>query len=314
MISSNQILIYCSNLDHKNCVQQVCFNLSCKIGRLQCVQCIKNEEHSSHPEDQYEIEDMVKYIQEIQTKCDELVDKLSSYVQLIEVELNILKQGLLNKYQIPIHKLNKLKNIQINVAFDEMLKFQESTSLITQNLEKFTNEFINELKRNYNELRLNELNYLELDKKELQEAEQLYKQGYTLRSSNKYEEALKFLDQSIALNPNHLLALSCKAYCLRMLSKFNEAIIWADKALALDPKHLNTIYVKARSLYCQLKYTQAIKWADIGLQIDPNHQNFYDTKVRSLILIGQNHEAITMINKILSINPEDANFLKLKVG
>ncbi|CAD8212106.1 unnamed protein product [Paramecium octaurelia] len=305
MNKADELMIQCWNPDHKGCVQQVCFNLFCQKRRLQCLQCIKNQQHSSHLSDQHQIKDMMDYIQQVQLKCDEIVSMLSSYARLIEDEFTKLKQGILQKYQMPINRLMQLNNSQINIAFDTMLKFQESTKEIKFNIEKQSNEFIKELKKKQTELKLEELN-------QLYEAEQLYQQGDNLRKSNKCNEALQLLDKSIAINPNNLLALDCKSSCLRKLSQFKEAIIWADKALLLDPKHSHSIYIKARCLYCQQNYAEAIQWTDEGLAIDPEYKNFNDTKVNCLISIEKYNEAMVIIDKVLSIKAEDAKFLKLK--
>ena len=51
----------------------------------------------------------------------------------------------------------------------------------------------------------------------------------------KFEEAIRYLDEAIELDPNYAIAWNNRGYALDNLGKFEEGIYCYDKALELDP-------------------------------------------------------------------------------
>ena len=73
-------------------------------------------------------------------------------------------------------------------------------------------------------------------------AESLYKLG-------KYDEAIKWYDKSLAINPNNDDTWNNKGNALDDLGKYNEAIKCYDKSLAINPDNYYCWYNKGMSLH-----------------------------------------------------------------
>ena len=60
--------------------------------------------------------------------------------------------------------------------------------------------------------------------------------GLTLYHSGKNEEAIKWYDKALAINPNYIIALNNKGRALGILGKHEEDKIWYNKADVLEKK------------------------------------------------------------------------------
>ena len=59
--------------------------------------------------------------------------------------------------------------------------------------------------------------------------------GITLVSEERYEEAIKYYDKILEINPNNVKALANKGITFAYLQEYEDALIMIDKALLLDP-------------------------------------------------------------------------------
>ncbi|CAD8061912.1 unnamed protein product [Paramecium sonneborni] len=129
-----------------------------------------------------------------------------------------------------------------------------------------------QLKRSITDLKLEELNYFELNQQEQEKADELYQK-------DEYEEAIKLLDEALINDPKHISSFFKQ---LLWLKNYNDAIIWADKTLFIDQKHVNSLYTKADCLKMIGNYNDAITWAGKALFINQKHINSLSIKAESL--------------------------------
>ena len=59
----------------------------------------------------------------------------------------------------------------------------------------------------------------------------LYYEGNALCCSERFDEAIKYYDQIIEINPNSKIAWGCKGHALSKLKKYDEAFACYQQAL-----------------------------------------------------------------------------------
>ena len=99
----------------------------------------------------------------------------------------------------------------------------------------------------------------------------LNNKGLALNFLYEYKEAIKYLKRALAIDPNYVRSLNNIGWALAALGKYKEAIKYLDKALAIDPNFVHAINNKGWALYGQCKYKEAIDYYDRVLRIDPNY-------------------------------------------
>jgi hypothetical protein len=70
------------------------------------------------------------------------------------------------------------------------------------------------------------------------------KQGTSLYSLGRYNEAIQYFDRALQINPNDSRALDGKGGVLYTLARYNEAIQYFDRALQINPNDINASAIK----------------------------------------------------------------------
>ena len=68
-------------------------------------------------------------------------------------------------------------------------------------------------------------------------SEEYYRKGLSLAKIEDYEEASKYFDKAIQIDPNNILAWISKANALTELGNEEEAKACVDKVKAIDPNY-----------------------------------------------------------------------------
>ena len=77
---------------------------------------------------------------------------------------------------------------------------------------------------------------------------------------NRLDEALIFLDQSLEIDPNHVMANYDKGFILHRLGRYDEALKFFNKTLDIKPNHINALIGKGGIFGDLAKYKEAMKW------------------------------------------------------
>lgn len=139
--------------------------------------------------------------------------------------------------------------------------------------------------------------------------DRLLTQGWTAIDFGRTEEAVKFYDSALAINPQDTDALYAKGWAFDSLGKYEEAISYYDKFLALDPEDTYTLFAKGYALDSLGKYEEAISNYDKVLSIDPNTTDAIHEKGYSLDRSGRHEEAISYFDNLLTLDPNDSEAL-----
>ncbi|CAD8067402.1 unnamed protein product [Paramecium primaurelia] len=264
--------------------------------------------HHSHINSIEKISSIVEFIDKQNQEYENLIDNLNTQVESVNESFSQLKSGIRNKYSLVKERLVHLNQYQINDFLNSITKFgeykQSIISIISEQIKKLSNSFNNL----YQQLKLSQINYYQIDEKHIKLSKELYEQGYQLYFNRKFDQAIEILDKQIESDPNNHLSLWCKGACLRLLNKYGDAVTWLDKALAIDPKHVNSLCYKGECLKLMQKYNESIKLFNQALSIDEKHIPSLQFKALCLEEQQKYKEALIYYEKLLKINPNDKWF------
>jgi tetratricopeptide (TPR) repeat protein len=136
---------------------------------------------------------------------------------------------------------------------------------------------------------------------------ELIEKGNMSFNKSKYEEAVKWYDQALKIDPKSTVALNGKGLVFNKLGRYEEAITWFDKALKIDPYFAYALNNKGVTLANLGRYEEAITWYDKAIEIDPNFVDALYNKGGALAELGKYEEAIVWTNKALDIDTSKQN-------
>jgi tetratricopeptide (TPR) repeat protein len=112
--------------------------------------------------------------------------------------------------------------------------------------------------------------------------EVLNNRGKALDEQGRYEEAIRYYDKVLAIDPNNKFALNNKGADLYDLGRYEEALVYFDKRLALDPYNTHILYNKFKALVELGRNSEALEYIDQVLAIDPNYLDVLHNKGQTL--------------------------------
>lgn len=115
--------------------------------------------------------------------------------------------------------------------------------------------------------------------------------GLSLVSQNKINEAIKFYDVAIELDPNCTVAWANKADALDKLGKYDEAIKCYGRVIKLDPTIPGMWNNLGLNLQKQGYFTAAIKCYDEALRLNLGRDYILKNKYNALIMRNDLYDA-----------------------
>lgn len=170
---------------------------------------------------------------------------------------------------------------------------------------------------------------------DIKKAEKLNDTGADLAMAGKHEEAIKYYDAALKLNPSDHFSWANKGLSLNKLGKPKEALKFFDKALSLEPNYLMALQSKGLLFLDEKMYEEAIKNFQRMLEIDPkniiaqqliklaknpikinrkkSHEPDGDEvnlrlEANSKMFQGRYEEALKLYNNIIEQNPDEVIF------
>ena len=142
--------------------------------------------------------------------------------------------------------------------------------------------------------------------------EELYSRGVDQGSLGNYDEAIKYFDQVIELEPTHEKAWFNKGWALEDLSRFEEALDCYDTFIGMDPNNSEAWTIKAYVLQRLGKNDDALSSFDNALLIEPENAEIHGNKGILLGKLGRFYEAYISIEKATELNQFNADLWNKK--
>jgi tetratricopeptide (TPR) repeat protein len=134
----------------------------------------------------------------------------------------------------------------------------------------------------------------------------LFEQGLSQLSSNRYDEAVKTFSSAIALTPDDAAAFCNRGVAWFYQSDHDRAIADFTKALEINPRYAMA-YCNRGILWTEkADYDRAIADFNKALEIDPGFVEAFYGRAVAWFLKGDDDRAIADVTKAVEINPDDA--------
>lgn len=132
-----------------------------------------------------------------------------------------------------------------------------------------------------------------------------YIKGEELAKAEKNDEAIKFFDKAIEIEPKCKEAWKKKADVFFKQERYCEADKSFDKAIEIDPKYKNAWSGKGRILIERERYLEAICYFERALEIDKKYKGALYNKALCFDWLDQTEKAKEIYDEVLNIEPID---------
>ena len=137
--------------------------------------------------------------------------------------------------------------------------------------------------------------------------------GIALISEGKHEEAIKYYDKILELNPNDEKALVNKGSILKDLERYEEAIKYYDKILELNPKHVKALANKGLSYASLLEWSEAEKFIFRAVELEPDNKDVQSIKFQFFKGAPSRlaHDSVFDINLRVTVRDSSGNLVSV---
>jgi tetratricopeptide (TPR) repeat protein len=153
---------------------------------------------------------------------------------------------------------------------------------------------------------------LEIQNKMPDIAGELIGKGDLLLDQGKHEEALKFFEKALEIDPRDVHVWNLKGICLGEIGKHYDAMHCYEKALSFDSQYVHAWNNKGFALNQLRRFEEALRCLDKAVEIDPQHFDAWNNKGWALYNLNRYEEALRCYDKALEIDPQNAYALKNK--
>ena len=108
----------------------------------------------------------------------------------------------------------------------------------------------------------------------------------------RFDEAVSFAERAVFMAPNEYLANIAMGHVLNCVGRADEALKFLDKAMRLDPRFLDILLVeKGKALFILGDYEKAVESIQSGLTLNPALTNYSSFEAASHAFLGKEKEA-----------------------
>jgi tetratricopeptide (TPR) repeat protein len=129
-------------------------------------------------------------------------------------------------------------------------------------------------------------------------------QAKGLMNQSRYAEALVYLQQVTAAEPENVAARVNEAICLQAANRLAEAITALDAALAAKPGHKTALRMRASILQAAGRYDEALAAHDALLAVEPAAVPAHLNKATILMSRGKYTEALPCLQQAVKLAPD----------
>jgi tetratricopeptide (TPR) repeat protein len=133
-----------------------------------------------------------------------------------------------------------------------------------------------------------------------------------LSKENKYEEALKFLEKALTIEPNNETVLVQEERMFLELNRPDDAMKVCDKLISLEPNDPNRLMRKAFMAAESGRWEEALKVSDKLIQIQPDVVTHYIGRGQCLAALKRNDEALKALDKATTLDPNSGDAWNIK--
>jgi tetratricopeptide (TPR) repeat protein len=122
-----------------------------------------------------------------------------------------------------------------------------------------------------------------------------------------YDDALVYLDQAVALRPDHVSTLMIRALVLKELKRFDDALADNFRAAQLDPGNIDIANSLGAILQDLGRHEESLSVYERALQIAPGDISMITNRANTLVWLGRVGDAMAAYRQVLAANPDFAD-------
>ena len=136
--------------------------------------------------------------------------------------------------------------------------------------------------------------------------DKLFKKAINCMADEKIEEAVKFFEKALTLDPNNVDILLKLGYMKFHLNDYNNAIKIYDKILDIDIVNAEAWNLKSLIYYQQKNYVKALNCVDKAVESNPSYDMAWYNKACFHSILNQIPESIESLKRSVEINVKNA--------
>jgi predicted O-linked N-acetylglucosamine transferase (SPINDLY family) len=140
----------------------------------------------------------------------------------------------------------------------------------------------------------------------LQSAEELKKLGDQAIRTNNLDQAVRYYQQSLEINPNQANAYNNQGIALYYLKRLDEALASYERALALNPDHAEALNNQGLALRDLKRPEQAISSFNRAIALKPEYAEAYNNLGLALSDLKQLDKALISYKQAIALKPNYA--------
>lgn len=137
----------------------------------------------------------------------------------------------------------------------------------------------------------------------VKEADKIYDQGFQIYISRNFDEAIKYFNKAIQVDPGCYKAITFKGAALCFKGDYNDGNKLIDKALELKPDFPYCNFNKAMAYKLQKDYKNALIWFDKTISFDPQNTWSYFGKATIYSEWNDAPRAVEELRKAIGTDP-----------
>lgn len=121
-----------------------------------------------------------------------------------------------------------------------------------------------------------------------------------------YGEALRLLNEALAIDPEHAAVHNNLGVALCGMGRFDEGIAELQRALALEPDFCDACANIGRALCDSRRPAEAMPWFDRAVALEPEIADLHFQRATALDLLQRRDEALAAYERVVELNPGHA--------
>ncbi len=131
--------------------------------------------------------------------------------------------------------------------------------------------------------------------------------GNAFKELNRFEEALLSYDSAVELDSNYVDAYSNRGITLHNLNRFEEALASFDRAILLSPNYVEAYFNQGITLHKLTRFEEAIASFHVVIALDVNYAEAYYNQGNALKELKRFEDALNNYNQTIAIKPNHSD-------
>ncbi|HVZ43327.1 MAG TPA: tetratricopeptide repeat protein [Ramlibacter sp.] len=136
-----------------------------------------------------------------------------------------------------------------------------------------------------------------------QDADALANLAWTFVKLGEHAKALARSEEALRLAPDHLRAQLTRAFTLKLMQRHDEAVCAFDAILAREPRHVDALLFRGQSLHALARHEEALASYEAAIAVQPDHPELHNSRGVTFAVLERGDEAMASFRQALALQP-----------